>query len=388
MKIIHVVGARPNFMKVAPIISAIEKYKQTRAASIRQVLIHTGQHYDHAMSKLFFEELGIPRPDTNLEVGSGTQGQQTGRIMEAFEQVLLQEKPDLVLVVGDVNSTMACTIDAKKLGIPVAHVEAGLRSRDMTMPEEINRIVTDALSDLLFTTDKLANENLIKEGVSAEKIHFIGNVMIDTLITHRDKALRRPLPENIFSENKVDKSNYAVLTLHRPSNVDDARLLEGIGRALKEIGKTMPIVFPVHPRTRSRISMGSCKELFAETNGVFLSDPMGYLDFLNLMANARVVLTDSGGIQEETTVLGVPCLTIRDNTERPVTIDQGTNRLVGTRTADIVSGFSDALKAKDRGGSQTPDLWDGRAAQRLADILIAWLTARVATPPVIKSMKG
>lgn len=374
MKIMHVVGARPNFMKVAPIIDAFAARERAGEGepSVTQVLVHTGQHYDHAMSELFFEELGLPKPDINLCVGSGSHGQQTGRIMEAFEQVLLEQRPDLVLVVGDINSTMACAIDAKKLGIPVAHVEAGLRSGDMSMPEEINRKVTDAISDLLFTTDRIADQALLREGVPPERIHFVGNVMIDTLLKHRDKALARPTLRQLgLTAADGAKREYAVLTLHRPGNVDDPDVLRDIGEAVAEIGKVMPVAFPIHPRSRSRLERFGLASLFAERNGIKLLEPLGYLDFVNLMANSALILTDSGGIQEESTILGVPCLTLRPNTERPITIEQGTNRLVGNRRADIVRAF-EQLRATPPAGARRPELWDGRAAQRIVRILVDW----------------
>lgn len=356
-------------MKVAPVIAAVKNLAQANTLSgVRQLLVHTGQHYDHAMSTLFFEELGLPRPDINLEVGSASHGVQTGRIMEAFEKVLLQERPDLVVVVGDVNSTLACAVDAKKLNIPVAHIEAGLRSRDLTMPEEINRIVTDSISDLLFTTERSADQNLIKEGRPAACIHFVGNVMIDTLLKHRETALRLPTLERVGLKGQA--RNYAVLTLHRPSNVDDPEALARIGQTLREIGKNLPIVFPVHPRTRTKITGFNLDEIFSERHHIRIVDPLGYLDFLNLMANARVVLTDSGGIQEETTILGVPCLTMRHNTERPITVEQGTNLLVGNSPESVLAGFYRIMEGKAGVLKQTPELWDGNAAKRIAEVLL------------------
>lgn len=378
MKIVYVVGARPNFMKVAPIIKAVKELAaiSPAAKNIHQLLVHTGQHYDHAMSTLFFEELGLPRPDINLEVGSGSHGAQTGRIMEAFEKVLLHERPDLVVVVGDVNSTLACAIDSKKLCIPVAHIEAGLRSRDLTMPEEINRIVTDSISDMLFTTDRGANENLLQEGRPESCIHFVGNVMIDTLLKHRAAALRLPTLDKLGLKSPEGRAkNYAVLTLHRPSNVDDGTVLGQIGQALLDISKHLPIVFPVHPRTRTRIADFGLSNVFAEQRGIRMLDPLGYLDFLNLMANARVVLTDSGGIQEETTILGVPCLTLRANTERPSTVEQGTNQLVGNRPEMILAGFARIMDGSAGRLRATPELWDGNAAIRIAKVLLNGYTA-------------
>lgn len=379
MKVLHVVGARPNFMKIAPIIEAFGKHNRqcTPGRVVTQVLVHTGQHYDHAMSQMFFDELGIPRPDINLEIGSGSHGEQTGRIMEAFEKVLTGEKPDLVLVVGDVNSTMACTIDAKKMGIPVAHVEAGLRSRDMSMPEEINRLVTDAIADLLFTTDPIANENLRREGVADEKIFFVGNVMIDTLMKHRAKALQLPTLRDLGLSDESRKKPYAVVTLHRPSNVEDPETLRNLGEVLSTLGRKMPIVFPVHPRTRSRIREFGLDEHLSSNHNVRLLNPLGYLDFLNLLANARLILTDSGGIQEESTILGVPCLTLRPNTERPITIEQGTNRLVGNRKDDILSAIDDIL-GQSNGAVRVPELWDGNAATRIVETIAQWLASTAA----------
>jgi UDP-N-acetylglucosamine 2-epimerase (non-hydrolysing) len=370
MKILHVVGARPNFMKVAPIMEAFESRRRAGRPLVQR-LVHTGQHYDHRMSQLFFDELGLPRPDINLDVGSGSHGAQTGRIMERFETVLSDERPDLLMVVGDVNSTLACTIDAKKAGIPVAHVEAGLRSGDTAMPEEINRIVTDSIADLLFTTELGAHAHC--HGVPAERIHFVGNVMIDSLLKHRARALALPVLEQMgLSEGGVPR-RYSVVTLHRPSNVDDARLLRGIGEALAVLGTAMPVLFPVHPRTRGRIEGFGLTELFSERHGIRLLEPLGYLEFLNLMANARVVLTDSGGVQEETTILGVPCMTLRDNTERPVTVSEGTNRLVGSDPARIMVAVNSFL-AEPPGAPapRVPALWDGHAAERIVEVVLRW----------------
>ncbi len=364
LKIINVVGARPNFMKIAPLIDAMKDHP----GRIDTMLVHTGQHYDEKMSKTFFEDLGMPRPDIDLEVGSGTHAEQTGKVMIAFEQVCLKEKPDLVVVVGDINSTMACTITAKKLGIRVAHVEAGLRSRDMTMPEELNRLCTDVLCDFLFTTDVLANENLRCEGVADHKIHFVGNVMIDTLLKHKESA--RNL--NILDRLNLKKNTYAVLTLHRPSNVDDRATLEGILKAMDSIGERLPIVFPVHPRTRKMVERFGLGEYFKEKTdgtGYRIIEPVGYLEFLHLNMNARMILTDSGGIQEESTVLGVPCITLRHNTERPITCEMGTNVLVGNLQSKILEAADRVLKEEDI-RYQVPDKWDGRAAVRIVKILL------------------
>ena len=363
VKILNIVGARPNFMKMAPLIEALDGHPDR----FEQKLVHTGQHYDERMSKAFFEDLGMPRPDVDLEVGSGSHAEQTGRIMMAFEKVCLDERPDLVIVVGDVNSTMACTITAKKLGIRVAHVEAGLRSRDMGMPEEINRLCTDVLCDLLFTTDRLADENLIAEGVPPEKIHFVGNVMIDTLVKHRDMAATLGLVERLG----LTRDAYATVTLHRPSNVDDPDILKGIFQALDEIARTMPIVFPIHPRTRKMVDqagLGHFLTTGGQARGIWACEPLGYLEFLHLNMNARLVLTDSGGLQEETTVLGVPCLTLRHNTERPITLTEGTNVLVGNDRDRILAAAQDVLRG-DRVRLPVPEKWDGRAAERIVEVL-------------------
>ncbi|MBD3868176.1 MAG: UDP-N-acetylglucosamine 2-epimerase (non-hydrolyzing) [Acidobacteria bacterium] len=364
LKIINVVGARPNFMKIAPLIDAMNRFPDR----IEHLLVHTGQHYDRKMSKAFFEDLGMPRPDIDLEVGSGTHAEQTGKVMMAFEKVCRDTAPDLVVVVGDVNSTMACTITAKKLGIRVAHVEAGLRSRDMAMPEEINRLCTDVLCDYLFTTDLLADRNLVQEGVPEEKIHFVGNVMIDTLLKHSERASKLPFPEGL----DVTPGEYAVLTLHRPSNVDDRDTLEGVLEALHQVSERLPIVFPIHPRTEKMVrqfDLGHYLENAGAGRGFRLIEPIGYLDFLHLNMNAKMILTDSGGIQEEATVLGVPCITLRFNTERPITCEMGTNVLVGNRKEDILSAAGKVLADPDR-EYQVPDRWDGRAADRIVKILM------------------
>jgi UDP-N-acetylglucosamine 2-epimerase (non-hydrolysing) len=360
MKIINVVGARPNFMKMAPIIEALNRYPDL----FEHLLIHTGQHYDALMSRAFFEDLGMPRPDIDLGVGSGSHAEQTAQVMVKFEQVCLEQQPDLVIVVGDVNSTMACTITAKKLGIEVAHVEAGLRSRDMDMPEEINRLCTDVLCGYLFTTDEGANRNLLAEGVAEEKIVFVGNVMIDTLLRH--KAMAEQL--DVVGDMGLERGSYATLTMHRPSNVDDRDTLEGILQALNEIGRQLPIVFPMHPRTRKMVDEFGLQSYLQPSNGIILTEPLGYLEFLHLNMNARLVLTDSGGLQEETTVLGVPCITLRFNTERPITCERGTNVLVGNRKADILAAF-DAVMAGKVGQGEVPEKWDGKAAERIVGFL-------------------
>lgn len=367
LKVLNVVGARPNFMKMAPLVEAMH----AMPGAFDQRLIHTGQHYDARMSHTFFDELGLPRPDLDLGVGSGSHAEQTARVMMAFERVCIDESPDLVVVVGDVNSTLACALTAKKLGIAVAHVEAGLRSRDMGMPEEINRLCTDAISDLLFTTDRIANENLRREGVAEERIHLVGNVMIDTLMKHRDLAVRLPLMERLGLSRRA----YALLTLHRPSNVDDPAVLRGIVETLAAVAQDMPIVFPVHPRTLDRIEASGLSGHFRDgvdtgslSNGLWLMPPLGYLDFLHLNMHARLVITDSGGLQEETTVLGVPCVTLRDNTERPITCTEGTNRLAGNQPERIRQAI-EAVLSEDEPEPRIPEYWDGHAAGRIVEIL-------------------
>jgi UDP-N-acetylglucosamine 2-epimerase (non-hydrolysing) len=365
LKIINVVGARPNFMKMAPIIEAMNQYPN----KIEHKLVHTGQHYDEKMSQSFFIDLGMPKPDINLEVGSGSHAEQTAKIMIAFEKVCLQENPDLVIVVGDVNSTMACTITAKKLGIKVAHVEAGLRSRDMSMPEEINRLCTDVLCDYLFTTDHFADENLAIEGISDDKVFFVGNVMIDTLMKHRAMAAKSAFGEQLG----LTCGEYATLTMHRPGNVDNKQVLQGILEALKEISKCVPIVFPIHPRTKKMAEQFGLSHFFNngdKVEGIWITEPLGYLEFLNLNMNAKLVLTDSGGLQEETTVLGVPCITMRPNTERPITCEVGSNIMVGNSKEKILR---EAFKILDGVSSKgnVPDKWDGKSAERIIKVLIS-----------------
>ncbi len=359
MKILNVVGARPNLMKIAPLVAEMQRHSE-----IEQTLLHTGQHYDDKMSQVFFDELGIPRPDIYLGVGSGSHAEQTARVMLAFDKVLLAERPDVIVVVGDVNSTLACAITAAKLGTPVAHVEAGLRSFDRTMPEEINRIVTDALSDFLFTTSRDADENLIREGVAAEKIFFVGNVMIDTLLQHRARAAQL----RTSARFGLEPGHYALLTLHRPSNVDVPQVFSGIFAALAIIQRDVPILFPAHPRTVKRMAEFGFDEQLRATPDLRIVEPLGYLEFLDLMMHAQLVLTDSGGIQEETTILGVPCLTLRENTERPVTLIEGTNTLVGADPARIVAEARRILAGETRIG-RVPELWDGRAAERIVAVL-------------------
>ena len=359
-----VAGARPNFMKIAPIIRALQK-KNTLAYRI----VHTGQHYDREMNDVFFEELGIPAPDIFMAAGGGSHSQQTAKIMLAFEEYCLNDRPDAVIVVGDVNSTLACSIVAKKLHIPVAHVEAGLRSGDLKMPEEINRLVTDSISDWFFVTEPSGVAHLKHEGKSENSIYFVGHVMVDNLLYQVNKLAQTKIveePEVIkFKQNQAHtKQRYGVITLHRPSNVDDIEVFSRIGKALKEISTRLPLIFPTHPRTRENI-----KKFGIELgSNITLVGPQAYMPFLDLWKNAAVVLTDSGGLQEETTALGVPCLTIRENTERPITVDEGTNTLVGTDPERIIQEVDNILEGKGKQGCR-PHLWDGHAAERIVDIL-------------------
>ncbi len=359
LKICNVVGARPNFMKIAPLIDEMRKHSDIEAS-----LVHTGQHYDEKMSKLFFHDLGLPKPDVYLGVGSGGHGEQTGKVMIEFEKILNANKPDIVLVVGDVNSTIACGLVAVKMGVQLAHVEAGLRSFDRTMPEEINRILTDQISDYLFLTERAAKENLLREGISADKIHFVGNVMIDSLLKQREHAERSA----ILNDLKLEAGRYGLITLHRPSNVDVRENLENILQALFDLQRDLPLVFPVHPRTRKQMKLFGLEERVAAAANLILTDPLGYLDFLKLMAHARLVVTDSGGIQEETTVLGVPCLTVRENTERPVTVSEGTNIVIGMSRERILEESYEILAGRGKAGRR-PELWDGRAAERIVQVL-------------------
>lgn len=357
-RILNICGARPNFMKIAPLMRAYRKHE-----CIQPLLVHTGQHYDEKMSDLFFRQLQIPEPDINLEVGSGTHASQTAEIMKRFEPVMLEHKPDWVVVVGDVNSTIACALVAVKLGARVAHVEAGLRSFDRTMPEEINRLLTDAISDLLLVSEPSGVENLRAEGVAADKVAFVGNVMIDTLLASRARAEQ----SGVLAELGIARGQYNVLTLHRPSNVDDAAVFGRLLDALEPIQRDLPIIFPVHPRTVANLDkLGLMPRV--QAMGMRLVEPLGYLDFLKLTANARVVLTDSGGIQEETTILGVWCLTLRENTERPITLTQGTNTLCGTDPTKIVEAYRRCRAATVAGG-RVPEKWDGKAAERIAELL-------------------
>lgn len=363
LKILNIVGARPNFMKIAPIYAEMKR----RESEFLPLIVHTGQHYDAAMSDSFFRDLGMPKPDVHLEVGSASHAVQTAKIMMAFEPVILQEKPDWVLVVGDVNSTIACALVCSKLGVKIAHVEAGLRSRDRTMPEEINRILTDSISDLLLTPSPDGDENLKAEGISEDKIKFVGNVMIDSLFYSLKIAEESNVRENLELTGK----EYAVLTMHRPSNVDKREVFAGLLDALIEISREIPIIFPAHPRTKARISEFGFAEK-VESSNIGLIDPLGYLDFMRLYSGAKLVLTDSGGLQEETTALGIPCLTLRENTERPVTIELGTNILVGTQPEKIKQTAFEILENTASKNAKIPPLWDGKTAARICDALLAY----------------
>jgi UDP-N-acetylglucosamine 2-epimerase (non-hydrolysing) len=371
MRIASVVGARPNFMKIAPLREAL-----LRVGGVEHILIHSGQHYDDELSGVFFRELGMPAPDVSLGVGPGSSTWQTAEIMKRIEPVLAEAKPDLVVVVGDVNSTIAAAFAATRLGLKVAHIEAGLRSFDNSMPEEINRKLTDAIADLLFVTEESGVRNLRNEGVPAERIFFVGNLMIDTLLRHRAMASQSRVLEKLHLMNGNGARPYGVLTLHRPSNVDSAESLKPLLKAISEIARSLPILFPIHPRTAKRIEEFGLQDYLREAgdgaceSGLISIRPLGYLDFLRLTDQARLVLTDSGGIQEETTVLGVPCLTLRENTERPATIEEGTNQLVGTDPARITAAARNTLAAHGTRSERMPALWDGKAAERVAKILL------------------
>lgn len=365
LKVISIVGARPNFMKIAPLIFAIKKHNkdQKQNRKINHLLVHTGQHYDVQMSDAFFRDLNIPQPDFNLEVGSGSHAVQTAEIMTRFEKICLQEQPDWIIVVGDVNSTMACTIVASKLGIKIAHVEAGLRSFDREMPEEINRLVTDVLADLLLTPSKDADKNLLREGVSKDKIKFVGNIMIDTLLTNVEKA-RQLRPHTKYN---LKEKQYVFVTLHRPSNVDNKASLSVIMKRLITLSKKVPVIFPMHPRTRKNLIAFGLQEKINKAQDMIITDPIGYHETIGLVDKSAFVLTDSGGLQEETTVLGIPCLTLRLNTERPVTITHGTNKLtyLDILEKDLVTLFSGKPKK-----GRIPALWDGHTAERIVNILV------------------
>lgn len=359
MKITLIAGARPNFMKIAPIIHAIIKAK-AQGYTINYRLVHTGQHYDHAMSETFFEELNIPKPDVNLECGGGTQAEQTAAILIAFEKELIENPVDLVLVVGDVTSTMACSIVAKKLNVKVAHVEAGIRSGDLSMPEEINRLVTDAITDYFFTTSEIANENLRRAGVREDSLFFVGNVMIDTLLANRNR-FKKP---QLFFDLDLKEKQYLVLTMHRPANVDESEKLQLTMNKIVNNVKGLPIIFPIHPRTAKIFS-----DLGIMADNLHIVNPMGYLEFNYLVKNAKAVITDSGGITEETTVMGVPCITLRDNTERPETITIGTNELIGTNPEAIPPALNILFSNNWKKGG-IPELWDGKAAGRIIEKLL------------------
>jgi UDP-N-acetylglucosamine 2-epimerase (non-hydrolysing) len=365
MKILNVVGARPNFMKMAPLV------RELAARGIEQQLVHTGQHYDENMSKVFFEDLGMPSPDIYLGVGSGSHAEQTARVMVEFEKVCEAERPDLVVVVGDVNSTLACSVVSAKLWIAVAHVEAGLRSFDWKMPEEVNRVVTDRLSELLLTHSPEADENLKKEGADPGRIHRVGNIMIDSLVAN----LERAAGSAVLDELELAPSAYGVVTLHRPSNVDDGPTLLRILGALHEIADEIPIIFSCHPRTAERMKRLDGYAALASRGDLRILPPLGYLDFLRLYSQARLVLTDSGGLQEETTYLGIPCVTIRENTERPVTVSEGTNVLVGTDPDKLLAAARPALDGRPAKGGR-PALWDGKTAPRIADVFASWSASR------------
>jgi UDP-N-acetylglucosamine 2-epimerase (non-hydrolysing) len=369
MRLLSVIGARPNFVKIAPLVREMEKYND-----IEHCLVHSGQHYDEVLSGSFFADLCLPHPDVNLEAGSGSHAVQTAEIMKRLEPILIDYQPQMVLVVGDVNSTIAAALTAVKLGIGVAHVESGLRSFDMTMPEEINRKLTDAISTLLFVTEQSGVDNLRREGVPPERIFLVGNVMIDCLLQHREQAARSPILDRWgVRQNNSSCGQFALLTLHRPSNVDDPETLEGILRALNGLASDFPIFFPLHPRARKNIDNFGLQKYLANSNtrsdrGIVPLDPLGYLDFLCVSQNATLVLTDSGGVQEETTVLGVPCLTLRENTERPVTVEHGTNQVVGVNPDRILAAARSVLESP-RGQYPSPPLWDGKAASRMVTII-------------------
>jgi len=359
IRVLTVAGARPNFMKVAPLVRAL-----AARDGVRPVLVHTGQHYDERMSRLFFEQLAIPRPDVNLEVGSASHAAQTAAIMQRFEPVVREHRPDVVVVVGDVNSTVACALVASKLHVPVAHVEAGLRSFDRRMPEEINRVLTDAISDFLFVTERSGLANLAAEGAADENVHFVGNVMIDTLLANLEKARE----SRVLDDLGLVPRGYAAMTLHRPGNVDEQETFDRLFGAIRTIAEDLPVVFPAHPRTRKNMEAFGYFE-GDRLGGVRLVEPLGYLDFLRLTAEARLVLTDSGGIQEETTILKVPCLTLRENTERPVTVEVGCNQVVGTDPERILAAYRNVVEDQDF-TCETPEKWDGHAADRIADVLV------------------
>jgi UDP-N-acetylglucosamine 2-epimerase (non-hydrolysing) len=369
--ILTIVGARPNFMKAAPVHRAFE------ALGVQHQIIHTGQHYDDAMSKVFFDDLGMPKPAVYLGVGSASHAVQTANIMIGLEKVFTERKPTLVNVVGDVNSTMAAALVAAKMCIPIAHVEAGLRSRDWTMPEEVNRVVTDSVSDLLLTPSKDGDENLLKEGRDPSRIVRVGNVMIDTLMSHLPRAKALDMPSRLL----LKPGSYAVLTLHRPSNVDDSTTFSRILSALLDVQNMLPVVFPVHPRTRQRMRDSSIGHKLETAHNMTLLEPLGYLEFMSLMTRAQLVLTDSGGLQEETTALGIPCITLRETTERPITVDEGTNVVVGTDDQRIREETQKILRGEGKRG-RTPELWDGKASERIASAVMKFLESYTRRAPV------
>lgn len=370
--ILCIVGARPNFMKMAPIMAALTHVEPALKVS----LVHTGQHYDVTMNHQYFKALGIPQPDINLEVGSGSHAVQTADVMRRFEPALDEARPSAVLVVGDVNSTLACALVAAKKGVPVIHVEAGLRSFDRAMPEEINRVLTDQISDLLFTTERSGRENLLREGIADSRIRFVGNVMIDTLRHNLERAI--PAAQIVKDAGQypslIARGGYAVLTLHRPSNVDHADTLRTLLETILNISRRLPVIFPMHPRTRAMVEKFGFSEML-DASGLIQLPPMGYLEMLGLMKDARVVLTDSGGIQEETTALGVPCITLRNNTERPITVDEGTNTIAGQDPAKILAAFDDIMQSGGKAG-RIPEFWDGQASIRIATAIREWLDGR------------
>ena len=364
IKILNVVGARPNFMKVAPLMREYARFPDR----IEAALLHTGQHYDEAMSSVFFAQLGLREPDFYLGVGSGSHAQQTGRIMIAFEEAVLKHRPDLIVVVGDVNSTMACALVGAKLQIPVAHVEAGLRSNDRSMPEEINRLVTDSIADFLFTTSEDAIGNLLREGISESKIFFVGNTMIDTLLALRDQLREADMRREL----DIGSGAFGFVTLHRPSNVDDVSVLRGICQAFATIQERLMLVWPLHPRTKKMLESTHLIQYLSTFRNIRITEPMSYLDSMSLMSSARLVLTDSGGVQEETTALGIPCLTLRMNTERPVTVTEGTNELIGNDPQVITEKTLSLLNGKVA-PRRSPKLWDGKASHRIVEILLGKL---------------
>jgi UDP-N-acetylglucosamine 2-epimerase (non-hydrolysing) len=377
IKLHLIVGARPNFMKMAPLYRELSLYSE----NYESLIIHTGQHYDEKMSKLFFNDLDMPKPAAYLNVGSGSHGKQTAMIMERYEDLLLAgDKPDLVIVAGDVNSTIACALVAKKLYIPVAHLEAGLRSYDDRMPEEINRVLTDRISDILLTPSLDANKNLEKEGIEPDKIYFVGNIMIDSLIAHKEKAET----SNIFSNlNMLPKESYALVTLHRPSNVDEYNSLKMLLMALSEISGKIKIIFPMHPRTKKNIYELGLSSILNTSSNLIITEPLGYLDFLKLEMNAKFILTDSGGIQEESTYFGIPCLTLRENTERPITITEGTNQIVDLNVESIVNSATDIIEGKNKKG-KIPKYWDGKTAARIVKVLDDWFDKRERATEIIE----